>query len=645
MKKHLLLIMFVLLWAPPALSQEKAVPAPAGPEKLEAFEFRFFPGYRAVSQEGNARSAEYEYLHSSGAGSLYLEWDPLPHRFSVDSYYLNKKDFFDELDYLYRDIVWFNVMSRRMFHNLDHFTLGPDDPSTVSPSFIDRNPGERYGIENEMNKAFVRFKMPDFPFHIFAEARTVDREGAVQQRFLQAFSGGLDVVSQTRKIDWQAQEAKVGANSHLGPVEVEYSHQEKTFRAPEGRVLTEPFPAGTGTFEHNLAAKLESSSDTVKIHTSHSGRIAAAATYTLGEKENLDSRTKADFVNAGGDLTLIPWRDLSLFFKYRHKDVNVDTPDTVTTLTTAGTTTFSVRNAVGSEQDSVSGSFRYRATARLTFRGEYAWEALFRDVWPGFDILPSPPLNAPAFWALEQRIVRETAKLGFAYRILNRMWVRAEASRKSVDAQASGVLDVTYPDTVDAARATITWMPAQWLQVLLSGGTVIEERKDLPAPFAGSRDTQRDQALANITVVAGKKTSVTAGYAFFENRTKAALAFADDAGAVTAELGVPYADTVHVATLSAGYAAADAVTLTAEAIRSFSRGGFRVSAAVPGTAGIPQLSNIKVVESVYAAGIELRYTKNFGTDLRYQFRDYDDQLDNEQDGTTQIALATLTFRW
>ena len=86
---------------------------------------RLMLGYQQrITGPQSSRAGEYEYLNSSLGGALDLEWDPLPQRFSLESYYLNSKDYFGELDYAFRDVVLFNMYTRGMYHNLDHFSSG-----------------------------------------------------------------------------------------------------------------------------------------------------------------------------------------------------------------------------------------------------------------------------------------------------------------------------------------------------------------------------------------------------------------------------------------------------------------------------------------------------------------------------------------
>jgi hypothetical protein len=143
----------------------------------------------------------------------------------------------------------------------------------------------------------------------------------------------------------------------------------------------------------------------------------------------------------------------------------------------------------------------------------------------------------------------------------------------------------------------------------------------------------------------GKKTAVTPSYAFYQNKQTGPIAYQDLAGAITSEGGVPYADTAHVASLTVSHAVTDVVLVTAEAAKSWSRGSWQNAGAVAGSSGIADYSNLKLDETVLGADVQLRYTKNVGTDFRYQYRNIDDILDNSQDGTNQVLIATLTYRW
>jgi len=638
MKKVILSIVLIVLLAPLVSAQEKA--PTGGQYQLGApFEGDVRLGYRWITTSGNPMAGEYEYQHSSAAGSAVIEYDPLPHRILLETYIQNQKDYFGEFDYAYKDIVMLNMISRSLYHNLDHYSIGKNDPAT-GRTVTDMNPGDLYGMSDAMNRIQVRVKTPDFPFHIYLEAKSQEKHGTIQQRFYSSFTNG-DKMSRSRDIDYETQEAKATINSHLGPVEVEYSHAEKKFSNTHGKVMTDTSTnpvVGTFDYTHNLVPDLESSVDTVKVHTSHTGRVSAAATYSSGDRKNTDSNVKAAFVNAAGDLGWIPTKDLTLAVKYRHYSVDQDNPDTTTSLTMAslGTpTTLTVRNAINYQKDIVSGMVRYRATDKLTVRAEYSFESLNRDVWT----------NDPAGgWKLDDKVTKNTARLGATYRLTNKLMLRGDISRQTAAVPANSV-DNTYPETSDTARGTLTWTPKSWFNWLLSGGTVREERGNLGAPFTDKRTTERNRALSSFTFILGKKTSVTPSYAFFQNKQNGPVAYTDSAAGITAESAVPYTDTAHVASLAVSYALADAMQFTAEAGRSWSRGGWQNSGVVAGSTGIAELTSIKVVETTAGANLDVRYSKNLGTEFRYQIRKLDDILDSAQDGTIQIVLATLSYRW
>lgn len=637
MKKTILTLIVFMLWVSLAAAEQAAGDKTSEAQSAEAsgtdFEGRIGVGYRWMTQNGNPIAGEYDFIKSAPTGALDFEYDPLPHRFVLESYFLNHKDYFGEMDYAYKDVVLFNGYARDMFHNLNHYNLGPAS-TTPGVSFTDKDPGAQYGIENQMRRAFIRFKTPDFPFHLYAEVITVDREGTIQQRFLNG-SSGLDIVSQSRDIDWNTQQVRVGANSHLGPVEVDYSHMEKKFEVIANKELFDASP-------HNLTPDLKSSSDTVKIHTSYSGRLVMAGAYTNGDKKNEDSGAKVNFWNAAGDITYMPVTSVILAVKYRHYNIDASNPDAVTS---TGTTVVNVRDAISSSRDVITGTIRYRATDRLTLRGEYVEDTTDRTRGTLGTLLPSPPAGAEAFWDVPERTSKGTAKLGLAYRVMNKVTLRADYSQTKVDNPAYD----TDPDKSQSARASITWMPTPRFNTLLSYSAVRESRDLLGAPLhGGSREAARDQGLASFTVLVGNRSSITMSYAYFKNKVDQTVTLQDGVtGAFPLEPGVPYADIAHVGSIALAVAPVEGVNLTASGSRSYSRGNFNLDGAgtVTNVTGIAGLSGLKVIDSTYAAGIEVQHSKYVGSELRYQYRKYDDQIDDTQDGTVKTVLATLSMKW
>jgi hypothetical protein len=627
MKKYTILLLLFMLWASAAAGQQ-ATGAKEPETQTYVFEGFVGPAYNWVDSQGSTRAAEYDYLKSSFGGDVHVEYDPLPQRFSVETHYLNQKDYFGEMDYAYRDVVLFNFLARGVYHNLDHLTFGPDDLTTPSPSFTDLDPNAEYALENALRRGFIRFKTPDFPFHIYADATTIDRTGTIQQRFLRGFTGGLDKVSQSRDINWGSQDVRVGLNSHLGPVEVDYNHAEKKFTARgSDKVLYDVYPLFTAP--HNEVPNLTSSTDTIKLHSSYTGRVVAAAAYSSGERKNKDSGAKAEFRDAAGDLTLTPVAGLALVVKYRHYDLSVNNPDTVAVPGIGGIV--AVRDSISSKRDIVSGVARYRVTDRLTAKGEYAVDSIDRNIGTG-----------PDAWDVAHRTTKATSKLGLYYRMMSKLALRADYSAAQVENPAYP----DDPDRINAGTLGVTWTPVQRLIAFASFGEVQEKRNMLTAPLAGGgRKTTRDQALGSVTFLVGNRSSITASYFYYKNKTNQTLTFQDDAGNFLLDWSAPYNDTAEVFSLAASQALAEGVMVTADASRSYSKGNFRVDGSVPGTTGIDTLSDLKVVEDIITAGLEVQFNKNTGGEFRYQYRKYDDKINNTQDGRVNTAMTTLYVKW
>jgi hypothetical protein len=359
----------------------------------------------------------------------------------------------------------------------------------------------------------------------------------------------------------------------------------------------------------------------------------------------VDSSAKADFRNAAGDLTITPVAGLLLVLKYRHYDLEFSDPDTVT-LPGVGST-FNVRTPISSTRDVMSGTIRYRVTERMMVRGEYAVAVTVRDAVHGADftplqIAPTQTGTGPNEWDVAHRTLKSTEKLGISYRFTNKLSLRA-------DYAAAQVTDPAYaddPDRIDSGKATVTWSPVSRVIALASYGGVREKRDNLAAPLAGgSRKADRDQALGSVTLLIGNRSSVTASYLYFKNKTSESLTFTDLAGAFSVEDRVPYGDKAEVFSLSASQSVGEGATLTAEASKSYSSGSFRVDGSVPDATGIDVLSDLRLVEDIYTAGLELQISRNVGSELRYQHRHFDDKIDNTQDGRVDTALAALHVRW
>jgi hypothetical protein len=245
-------------------------------------------------------------------------------------------------------------------------------------------------------------------------------------------------------------------------------------------------------------------------------------------------------------------------------------------------------------------------------------------------------------WDVAHRTTKTTEKLGLSYRMMSKLSLRADYTAQ----QVSNPAYADDPDRVDIAKTTLTWTPGQSVIALASYGGTRERRTYLTTPLAGgSRKSDRDQALGSLTFLLSKRSSVTASYMYYKNKTSETLTFTDAFGQFNLENSVPYGDKAEVVTLSLSHSLMDGITLTGDASKSYSRGTFRVDGSVPNTTGIDTLSDTRMVEDIYGAGMEIQFNRNTGSEIRYQHRHIEDRIDSTQTGKVSTALATLYVKW
>jgi hypothetical protein len=262
----------------------------------------------------------------------------------------------------------------------------------------------------------------------------------------------------------------VGINSHLGYLEADLSHTEKTFTARKDKTLFDDFPTTTVSFPHNLTPDLSGSTDTIKVHTTYSGRFVASGTYSGGDRKNdFYSGTRTDFKNLAGDITYTPIHYLVFIFKYRQFELDADNPATTTAPSAAGTAVYNVRDSLSSKRDVLTGLVKYRMTPRLTFKAEYSVDTTEREKFFGNDITPLQILPVPSgseqnYWDVAHSTTKTTAKAGLTYRFSSNFSLRTEYSAAQVD-NPSYASDA---DKINSLKASATWRPFKWLSTLVS---------------------------------------------------------------------------------------------------------------------------------------------------------------------------------
>ncbi|MBI4689767.1 MAG: hypothetical protein HY754_05830 [Nitrospirae bacterium] len=598
-------------------------------------EYYGLAGYRFLSLTGSEKAAEYEYPRSSFSVGLGLTVFPFPHRLHLDADILNKDDFFGDVRYAYRDIVMFRGLTRKVFHNLDNITLvdsGTSDLYTVDQKDAD----EKYNIINTSGNLFLRFKTPDFPFHLYANGSFIDNHGSQQQRFLESYSSSKRA-SREREVDWESKDGTIGINSHIGPVEMDISHNRKKLNIIGEKVYENTYSGNTLLYGYR--PEFEGSTTTLKLHTSYTGRIVSAATVTWMDRKNNDSKAEADYFIGSWNLTYIPYKDMTFYIKYKHKKTEMDNPDTIPANYlgySVYTSSTDVKPSISSSIDTLSGTMRYRPINRLTLNAEYMYERTDRD-------------NSDE-WKLPKITARDVASLSANTRIMDKMNLRAKYTHQEVDAPAYN----TQPDSSDEVNISLSWNPVTWANGLLSYNLISDERDKLDYVVddvqvtAKNREGQRDRLLGSITFVILKNLSMTPNYAYIRNKITQDLLYenTDADPSFTEETGVKYKDTAHSYGININYVPEKNINLNAEVNQIKGKGNFDSSAL---SESISSFSELNVRETLYSIMGEYMFKGNWIVGLRYKYNSFRDIIDNPYDdtenGIVRIVMATVSKKW
>jgi opacity protein-like surface antigen len=611
-------------------------------------------GYRFVDVTGSERVGEFEYLEDSFTLGGQLKLFSFPHRLHIVLDYKNRKDYFGDITYAYRDIFYFRGINRTLFHNLENIGLIDLNAASSSPGLDIRDDSEKYGIKVGLSRFFFRVKTPDFPFHVYVDGNIQDKEGRKQQRNIlgSGYFNNIVRASQGRDVDWTTKNISVGVNSHVGPVEIDYSYGEKRFDVNGSEVLWDNYTAAgftppasvrnPGMFPHNLVPELESSSNTIKLHTSYTGSLVAAASIKTIEKKNKESHAEADYFFGTGEVTWIASPVLAFFLRYRHKDADIDNSRIVNlydlcspSLNSGNDYNCAIKPSLSSETNTITGTVRYRPLSKLTLRARYSYKDIDRE-------------NADA-WNLPDSTEKNTVSLNADLRLLRDLKLKARYRYKDITSPAYN----TEPDYSNEGRISLSWSPYQRMRTALSYN-VLEERRDdihfLSTEEAKNRELSRKQFMGNVTVFIFEDLSLTAGYAYIRNSLEQDIVYADADGAAVVDLSVPYRDTAHSYLIDIHYIPVRKLTFNTGLSHTVSKGSFS-----PGSEDLLQpvsiatFSELKTEETVFSVSGEYDFLYGLTCSLEYRYADFDDVLDNPhddiKDGEAHILALRISKRW
>ena len=273
------------------------------------------------------KAAEYYSLENSPSGGILYKSADLPNRLHIEFDFYDVDDWYGDFRYSYLDYVQIRLLPRRFYHNLDNLMLydwsggwvhPPIVPPTGVPLYetnINDLGVDDYGLTIDIDEYKLRVKpIPGFPLHVFSNGEYILKEGEKQLRFPggDVYHGDVNRNSMLVKVDQEKQEYSLGANAHLGPIEIEGSRKWRNFESNTNAPTyqygwIETAGVGDTAYQaHNVIPELEATTDTFKIHTSHSGRFFASGTYSKVEKTNEDTTAEASNEMSYGEVVWLP---------------------------------------------------------------------------------------------------------------------------------------------------------------------------------------------------------------------------------------------------------------------------------------------------------------------------------------------------
>lgn len=693
--------------------------APLPDDKIEV-------GYRAISHDANPdRAAEYTFLDSSPTLGLDLRGGSGVQHYIFEGTFLNENDYRAEAHLDHGGLAHLDLRTERFFHNLDHVPYAPGVPEArgdasgqaatstgdVRVRYADQDPGDDYGIRLDTNEAQFRGKFKAFPAHLNLGYWRFEKKGDRQLRFVEE---GWDdpnipnpiipttgqpntcnichMQSKSRDIDRVTEEFTAGLDAHLGPVDfiVEQLYREFRDREPipfdtfEGHMLR---PAGF--YQHDEDPDVKVTETTIKMHTSLSGGVTGAASFTIGERENRSDlagqpfgvdgvKAETDYYKAAGDVTYIPSPKWTLNFRYRLLDLDTDNPESVS----AYDNEFDVRENVDLRRANHEATIAYRPSRNWTFKGEYQLENLHRGNTGGPE--PHHGFQAPlAFggvtddvWELPEDEVLQRIKVGllarpFGSRVLKmNLWYQYRTSddpayAASYENRHELFFGTTYaPSALWGINFTAKALQEEndrQQEVLFrttTGGIADEE---IPVEL----DREREQQDLTLGLWGNPFSRLSGGvnYGYLRTRIRQDLLFGNDLGdsgvappvadhSIFDEL-VEYSQRVHTVSANAALRVTEKLNLRIEGyhIRSYAEFSPDFFVGSPpldlpaSSADLKELSRLDIRQNGLRAGLDWTPVPTWTCSLLYTYDDYEDRDGSTFDGTAQTYLVSAAKAW
>ena len=635
-------------------------------------------GYRFVTPDGPlAAASPYGRLKSGVSGGFSAASLGSDLKLSLNGMFLHEDDYHTELFLDYSGYYRLHVESGVLWHNLLSEALPPSNNILNPFTSHQDDAGVVYGTRISISQVENRIKLGDNPFHLNLGYWQLSREGYEQLRFSDHFNGGTNltnhIYSQISRVDHVTREGSVGLDGHIKWFDLAYVFLIRDFsnEAQDNRFQLDNTGNGAslpGFQAHDTIPNNRVTSHSVKLYSDLSGGLAGAAAYTLTQRENNgghgdaqpSSQPKDTIQNYAGDLSYTPFKKISFALKYRHQEIDRDTPLNVN-YPFAAAGVLQVRPSPDSVKDVISFSSILRPYPKMIYRLEYSAELESRDNVRDQQSPVGPSIAGPPYYANHSDSRQtHTGKISFYWRpsIIN-MKVNASYSYAACDNPAygssfadqhSGKLLLTY--TSGKWGLTGSYL-AEYESGKSSAWTVPDVTLIVPesaVTFDLPRTSRNNSTNFSFWFNPLERLTVTTSYSFLQHDT-------DQSELLTtlsrnALVAANYRSSSHVYGLDALYTASEQLDLSLgfQQIRSAARfnvppgSSFSTATNTFTTAGITDLTRLDTTETGVSARADWRITALLGCALDYSFRLYDSG-NSAYDGSVHTTMLNLKARW
>jgi hypothetical protein len=619
-------------------------------------ELNAFAGYRFFELNGAEKVFEYEYIEDYPIAGIEFRSFNHPNMIHFDLDFKNENDFAADFRYDYKSIWHLQLYNSTVFHNLAHIELLDLDPTSGSYG-LDEDSVNKFDVTRGMNRLNLAYHAPNFPMHAFVKGLYVTRDGNQQQRSLRGggYHNDLDRATQSRDIDWTTSTTSVGANSHLGLIEAEFTHEEKRFDVGNDPQLFDAYrcagfgPCNTraaGTYPHNLVPEFKSSTNKIKLHTSYTGKLVASATFSKKDGENKDSGATTDILNAAGAVNWTPLTNLAFFLKYSHREVDRHHTDTTTmvAIDNGATKTYTnLRPSISSTTDTASLTARYKPIKKLTLKARYKYKQKERSN-------TTTDSSISTLWHMPDPVTRKRDYSFFvSTSYIKNMDIKGEYTRTEATDPAYNI----EPNNSDKGSLSISWLPSATANFLLSYSIIKENRNGLnyvDTSEPDSRDVTIDNLLASGTFHLMHNLALTTSYSYMNYEIIQDIENHDAGGAAVTDFDVPWEETTQVYSASLNYWPTKTLRFLGEinhveSDRKWSPDHPNITSIV----SLASFSEQKITETVYRLSSDYACIHNGSCVVEFKYADFEDDLNNihddNQDGDAYMILMKLTKRW